>query len=278
MDINIGMSILREIAEPNDRHLGLCIRLCPDEPMLSSENADDAMEKWRAECMVSKWSAIAPLSVSEDGCISGVLKNTFVHITPAPAAMRGNGALRRSNSVPKDMGSSKCIWDVARHVFSFAQAGFPRDADWYWAGLSKPADSTNLKDLLNLTWSTAAPDSDVVQDEYEEEDEDEEWRSWQGEGHSWQPHRGPERWYASARSAPNHSRWTEKWWQKSRSKWWLSNTYDTWDIDFRRTESIQYHRNFDGTKDWQQPTGTACNKRSSRSWRWNQRSNDSWWY
>jgi len=115
-----GFVVYRALCQPRDRQLGLCIHFCPDEPVLAEEHAEESLDRWRAECSMTKWSAMSPMSVDETGCIGGVIKNTFVHVAPPPAAMREKGAQRRSRSLPKDLGSMKSIWDATCHAFKFA--------------------------------------------------------------------------------------------------------------------------------------------------------------
>lgn len=213
-----GSSVLWEISSPSERdsQLGLCIRLCPDEPA-GSDDGDRAMDKWKAECLVPKWSAMAPLSVSEDGCIGGVIKNTFVHIGPPPAAMQQHGSQRRSRSLPKDLGSSRSIWDATRHAFKFAQGSSlrreasPSNRNQFemsgssWAELSEMCDADPQE-------STVAPESDVALDEAADGYDEEEPQSWWDKG-SWQNWRG------------HGTQWRSPWKRSSYKGAWKSENF-----------------------------------------------------
>merc|ERR1719326_2118089 len=177
------------------------------------------MDKWRAECLVPKWSAMSPLSVAEDGCIGSVLKNTFVHITPPPVTLRRHAAQRRCRSVPKDMGSTKNIWDATRHVFKFAPATCSRQHTTTWAELSEAACDVDLQE------STAAPESDGALDEGAGGDED--WHSWWDEGCGQTSQRHNAHWQSASTRKTCRDAWkAEKWWQESSSgkQHWHSNS------------------------------------------------------
>lgn len=240
------LQCLREISSPSERdsQLGLCIRLCPDEPT-GDDDGESGIDKWKAECLVPKWSAMAPLSVSEDGCIGGVIKNTFVHIGPPPAAMRQHGSLRRSRSLPKDLGSSKSIWDATRHAFKFARGSSLRHeaspasrnqfemSGGSWAELSEMCDADPVE-------STAAPESDVAMDETADGYDEEESQPWwdKSSWHNWRGHGS--RWQSQSKRTSYKGAWTsEKSWQDSHygeqhhSTSSRSSTKEAWDREWR---------------------------------------------
>lgn len=156
----LGSSVLREVTHPSNRQLGLSIHLCPDEPTGADEHPDKAMQIWRAERLVPKWSAMSPLSVCDAGCIGSVIKNTFVHISPPPASMREAeySRRRRSSSQPKDMGSVKNIWNATHQAFRFVPSSGSRPHVSSLVQLSDPCD-------VDPPESTAASDSDLAADE-----------------------------------------------------------------------------------------------------------------
>lgn len=57
---------------------------------------------------------LTPAALSKDGCIGRVVRNTFIH-----AMERNEVPLRRSRSLPKDMGSDRNLWETSCHVLAF---------------------------------------------------------------------------------------------------------------------------------------------------------------
>jgi len=71
---------------------------CPDEP-LCLEDAAPLPESER-------WFPHSPFAINEDGDAGSMVRNTFIHAGPRPAASR------RSKSLPRDFGSEKNRWEA----------------------------------------------------------------------------------------------------------------------------------------------------------------------
>jgi len=106
---------------PSSRRLELPSQCFPENPMELDQDLHAIMDWESGARVLPICSALSPLVMSEAGCIGSVLKNTFMHVAPPPASVieeLGGSSQRRSRSVPKDMGSSKAIWDTARDAFA----------------------------------------------------------------------------------------------------------------------------------------------------------------
>jgi len=266
-----GYTVLREITQPSGRQLGLCIRLCPDEPVHFDESADKAMDMWRAECLVSKWSAIAPLSVSDAGCIGGVIKNTFVHVAPPPAAMQEHGARRRSRSLPKDLGSAKSIWDATRHAFKYAAGSRLVQQSASWAEMSEAASEVDSQERTVACESDAAPYDGTP--EAGSQSRQEWWR--RGSGLTWQRRGAQWEEGSSMHAACKGARKDENWWQESRSSQdWRTGSYgaakEGWQGD-----SWWSHRSGHSNA-WQKWGGNGKTMKSSSGGWWANRDRAQW--
>jgi len=125
-----GVLVLNELALKSENQLGLCFHLGPHEPVFLDQCTDKAMDRWRADCAMPAWSAMSPMAVDAGGCVGSVMKNTFLHIAPPPAALREQEwGKRRSRSTPRDFGSAKSLWDATGHAFKFAFASSSEQQD-----------------------------------------------------------------------------------------------------------------------------------------------------
>jgi len=119
-----GILVLNELTLKSENQLGLCFHLGPDEPVCLDQSTEKAMDRWHAECAMPSWSALSPMAADADRCVGSVIKNTFLHIAPPPAALREQEwGKRRSRSVPRDFGSAKSLWHATSHAFKLAQSG-----------------------------------------------------------------------------------------------------------------------------------------------------------
>jgi len=74
----------------------------------------------------SKWFTSSPSSLSKDGYIHSIVQNTFIHSVEQPQTPRP-GMIRRSRSLPKDMGSDKILsaWEATCHAVGFLPVAVP---------------------------------------------------------------------------------------------------------------------------------------------------------
>lgn len=74
----------------------------------------------------SKWFTSSPSSLAKDGYIHSIVQNTFIHSVEQPQTPRP-GMIRRSRSLPKDMGSDKILsaWEATCHAVGFLPVAVP---------------------------------------------------------------------------------------------------------------------------------------------------------
>lgn len=77
----------------------------------------------------SKWFTSSPSSLAKDGYIHSIVQNTFIHSVEQPETPRP-GMIRRSRSLPKDMGSDKILsaWEATCHAVGFLPVPVPAAA------------------------------------------------------------------------------------------------------------------------------------------------------
>jgi hypothetical protein len=96
---------------------------CPDEPLALGDcglfidtaalaETPTSIYEPAASC---KWPCVSP-SIVQDSCVGSIalskVHNTFIHSPLPPVTPLGVGALRRSRSLPKNVGSDKNIWEA----------------------------------------------------------------------------------------------------------------------------------------------------------------------
>lgn len=86
--------------------------LCLEEP-LCSDGIVQTRPSLTPNCNVSSTASFA-----EVGCINSIVQNTFIHAA-IPPLTSFSSATSRSQSLPKDMGSSRSLWEVTSHEFRF---------------------------------------------------------------------------------------------------------------------------------------------------------------
>lgn len=101
----------------------------------------------------SKWFTSSPSSLSKDGYIHSIVQNTFIHSVEQPQTPRP-GMIRRSRSLPKDMGSDKILsaWEATCHAVGFLPVAVPAAAanvDTSKAALAR-GYSTDLEQMNHL--------------------------------------------------------------------------------------------------------------------------------
>mmetsp|Transcript_41938 Transcript_41938/g.96228 ORF Transcript_41938/g.96228 Transcript_41938/m.96228 type:complete len:771 (+) Transcript_41938:98-2410(+) len=94
---------------------------CLDEP-LGFEEAGIFVDHVRMSTNeMPKWPALSPSTLSKTGVLGQIVQNTFIHTNPAPPTPLATQR-RRSQSLPKDMGSHKSLWEATCHALSFKKA------------------------------------------------------------------------------------------------------------------------------------------------------------
>ena len=63
------------------------------------------------------------MNFAKDGCVGSMVQNTFIHVTEPLQELPSKR--RRSESVPRNMGSRKCAWESSCHALAF----MPRSAN-----------------------------------------------------------------------------------------------------------------------------------------------------
>lgn len=84
------------------------IQNCIDDVLLP-------FQEWRVP---SKWTALSPSNITKGGCIGSIVQNTFIHAAELPPTQL-LGCVRRSSSVPKNLGSRRCAWEATCHALAF---------------------------------------------------------------------------------------------------------------------------------------------------------------
>jgi hypothetical protein len=85
--------------------------LCLDEPIFSEEAA-------LVDAPQSQYFILSPSALTKEGRVGSMVQNTFIHAAEAPVTPL-LGAMKRSRSLPKNLGSEKSQWEVSCHALSF---------------------------------------------------------------------------------------------------------------------------------------------------------------
>lgn len=75
---------------------------------------DDAMQPSHELWVPSNWESLTASNFAKDGCIGSMVQNTFIQVTEKSSSDR-----RRSRSVPKNMGSRRCVFESSCHALAF---------------------------------------------------------------------------------------------------------------------------------------------------------------
>lgn len=84
--------------------------LCLDEAVFSGEPVSDVPQ--------SQYFVLSPSALDKDGRIASMVQNTFIHAAATPVTP-SLGAMKRSRSLPKNLGSEKSQWEASCHALSF---------------------------------------------------------------------------------------------------------------------------------------------------------------
>jgi hypothetical protein len=84
--------------------------LCLDESVLSGEAAPEGPQ--------SQYFILSPSALDKDGRVGSMVQNTFIHAAATPVTPL-LGAMKRSRSLPKNLGSERSQWEAACHALSF---------------------------------------------------------------------------------------------------------------------------------------------------------------
>jgi len=175
-------------------------------------------------------------------CNGLMVKNTFVHMVPAPQAL--GARRRRARSVPKDIGSSKDAWESLRHVMLFRpkplvqRAQCSEDVREESDSLSSSAASSSKRqqrswadedssdeDVSQWDWHGAEEQMECVEKELGAQRDGEwsrspqrwrqpEWQSsWRNDGYShrarWNEAGNSSSWWRGNHSNPGSQSWTQ---------------------------------------------------------------------
>jgi hypothetical protein len=80
--------------------------LCLDEAVMSGEAPQ------------SQYFVLSPSALDKDGRVGSMVQNTFIHAAEAPLTPL-LGAMKRSRSLPKNLGSERSQWEASCHALSF---------------------------------------------------------------------------------------------------------------------------------------------------------------
>jgi hypothetical protein len=84
--------------------------LCLDEAVMSGEPVPGAPQ--------SQYFVLSPSALGKDGRVGSMVQNTFIHAAEAPVTPL-LGAMKRSRSLPKNLGSERSQWEASCHALSF---------------------------------------------------------------------------------------------------------------------------------------------------------------
>jgi len=84
--------------------------LCLDEAVFSGESVSDAPQ--------SQYFVLSPSALDKDGRVGSMVQNTFIHAAATPVTP-SLGAMKRSRSLPKNLGSERSQWEASCHALSF---------------------------------------------------------------------------------------------------------------------------------------------------------------
>lgn len=85
---------------------------CPDDLLC----LDEAL--FSGEAPQSQYFMLSPSALSKDGRVGSMVQNTFIHAAEAPVTPL-LGAMKRSRSLPKNLGSERSQWEASCHALSF---------------------------------------------------------------------------------------------------------------------------------------------------------------
>jgi len=85
--------------------------LCLDEPIFSMESSPVGASQ-------SQYFVLSPSALTKDGRVGSMVQNTFIHAAEAPVTPL-LGAMKRSRSLPKNLGSERSQWEASCHALSF---------------------------------------------------------------------------------------------------------------------------------------------------------------
>mmetsp|Transcript_30103 Transcript_30103/g.54913 ORF Transcript_30103/g.54913 Transcript_30103/m.54913 type:complete len:773 (+) Transcript_30103:115-2433(+) len=91
---------------------------CLDEPLGFEEAGIFVDHAHMPATELPKWPSLSPSTLSKNGVLGQIVQNTFIHTNPAPPTPLATQR-RRSQSLPKDMGSHKSLWEATCHALSF---------------------------------------------------------------------------------------------------------------------------------------------------------------
>jgi hypothetical protein len=111
-----------------------CLQFCADEPLVLEELGVSSETVSLAQTPTSKqmhysgahWSCISPLSLIRDGRVGSIalskVQNTFIHSPlPPPTPLRADASCR-SQSLPRNVGSSRDAWETTCQALGCASA------------------------------------------------------------------------------------------------------------------------------------------------------------
>merc|ERR1712070_1330478 len=84
--------------------------LCLDEAIMSGEAAPEAPQ--------SQYFVLSPSALDKDGRVGSIVQNTFIHQAETPVTPL-LGAMKRSRSLPKNLGSERSQWEASCHALRF---------------------------------------------------------------------------------------------------------------------------------------------------------------
>lgn len=102
------------------------MQFCPDEPLvLEQGNELPECDQTESSTSTSTWPCISPSLLKKDGCVGSIalsrVQNTFIHSPMAPPTPLRAGALRRSRSLPKNVGSDKNMLETTCQSLGYGQ-------------------------------------------------------------------------------------------------------------------------------------------------------------
>lgn len=122
---------------------------------------DDALQPSHELWVPSKWESLTAPNFAKDGCIGSMVQNTFIQVTEKLSSNR-----RRSRSVPKNMGSKRCVLESSCHALAFMpratnEAVFEKDGQTL-----SSSNSTQSLFSSSLEWNCSI-DLDMASEEQE---------------------------------------------------------------------------------------------------------------
>merc|ERR1711865_471959 len=102
--------------------------LCLDEPIFSMESSPVGASQ-------SQYFVLSPSALTKDGRVGSMVQNTFIHAAEAPVTPL-LGAMKRSRSLPKNLGSERSQWEASCHALSFLSEPVADATNTIHAGLA----------------------------------------------------------------------------------------------------------------------------------------------